>query len=318
MHIQLIIFYLVCEIMYQYAACNLMIKSEISLPELGAYSHIDQGIKDQVNIMLGHVPDEIPDVVLQGLYYQIKPNVLRLEIPNIAKFMIKNGEQIIIEPVGNIDIENIRTFVLGPCIAILLMQRDLFLMRGLVIKVKNFSISLIGDIETSPLSITASFVKRGYAVLSDEICIINQKLEALPSYPYHFIWLYSKWKQAIYGRHYIRARQNIPKYIVPLRKNFYPEPLPLKKIFILNTSSNNITNELGFLSGGKKIYALQKNIYNNDYVKGLGKSPLYFNYLYNISSKIDFISLHKTIPHEQAIKKIIDLIEAQISDEENA
>ena len=317
MHIQPIIFYLACKIMYQYTAYDLFIKSEIAFPELGAQSHIDTDLKDQVNIMLGHVPDEIPDVILHGLYYQIKPNVLRLQIPNVAKFIVRNGEKIVIEPIGNMDIKSIRTFILGPCIAILLMQRDLFLMRGLVIKVKNFSISLIGDIETTPLSITASFIKRGYAVLSDEICIINQQLETLPSCPYRCIWLYSKWQQAIYGRRYIQSRQNIPKYIVPFKKNFYPEALPLKKIFILNASSNNKTNELGFLSGSKKIYALQKNIYNHDYVKGLGKSPLYFNYLYKISSKIDFISLHKTIPHQQAMKKMIDLIEARINDEEN-
>jgi hypothetical protein len=106
---------------HSYRICGLSVASDIALPGLIA------GGPDsvpQVTIRRGPVPESLADPKLVGPTWQIGDKRFLLHVPNVARFLLKNGDEILFAPESEASAEEVPIFLLGTAFGILLHQRE--------------------------------------------------------------------------------------------------------------------------------------------------------------------------------------------------
>lgn len=225
------------ELTYYYRAFGLNIASELELPELLPYQSTP--FIPEVTIQWSRVQQEgLDNSLVTFPYYQAKQNALWLNIVDVGRFLITDGQLISIDPEENADLASIRLFLLGSCMGALLMQRDLFLLHGNAIRVDDFCVSFIGDSGAGKSTLSGAFYKRGYSILADDVCAINQDLSVIPSFPQIKLWQDAAEKLNINTTHLRKIRPNVNKFALPLCNQFQGEPLPIRVIYCLNPGTH--------------------------------------------------------------------------------
>ena len=223
--------------------------------------------------------------VEQGLFWQANQEALWLNVPNIARFLIRDGQTIFFDPEPGIDNDSLAAFLMGPCLAALLIQRDLFVLSGCVVKVDDTAVAYLGEGCSGKSSILGAMMQKRYLVLADNLCVLNQQGLVFPGPNYMELWHDSATKLGLIPEELQPIRPQFKKYRLPLAPYFYQHPLPLKQVYALHPQKKE---GLGAkrLTGGDKINFLQKNIYNKNYVSGFKKNPIYFNYCAQLAQQL--------------------------------
>jgi hypothetical protein len=296
--------------MYFYHAFQLNIQSAIKLPELLSYAN-NSNIESDVIIQFGSVSKTgLSEAVTKGVFYQSNSNELWLDVPNVARYLISDGNRINIDPYEHADEDSIRVFLLGSGMGALLMQRDLFLLHANAIKIGDACVSFSGNSGAGKSTLSAAFMHRGYSVLADDVCAINPAGHVMPSFPQVKLWADSSQKLEIKTDTLKRIRPNIEKFAVPLEQQFYAENLPLKVLYILN-SHNQDTFEFEMIEGMHKMLPLKNNTYRHQYLKGLGKTKKHLKHVGSLASQFDVVRITRPKTGFQ-LDKLVDLIQADL------
>jgi len=83
------------ETVHSYRICGLSVASDIVLPGLIAG---EPDSVPEVTIRYGEVPQALPDARMVGPTWQIAGKQFLLSVPNVARFLLKNGDQIVFAP----------------------------------------------------------------------------------------------------------------------------------------------------------------------------------------------------------------------------
>lgn len=296
--------------MHYYQAFKLPIQSELEFPEL-LNTTKPRDFDAAVTIKLGEVKqDGLSSAAACGLYYQAKEAELWLNIPNIARFLVRNGNEIIIHPTEKIDEASLRVFVLGSCMGALLMQRNLFLLHGNAIKIGDGGVAFVGKSGAGKSTLSAAFFKQGYPILADDICAINTQGEIAPSFPQIKLWQDAALALGIETSSLRKIRPSIEKFGVPLTGQFHSESLPLKVIYILHPHNKD---EFHFetIAGASKLPPIKNNTYRRTYVKGLKKEKIYFLQSAHIANRTDIVKISR--PSEGfKLTELTDLIKQDL------
>ncbi|WP_308516506.1 hypothetical protein [Sphingomonas flavescens] len=144
---------------------GLSIASDIPLPE--AMSCADRGGAD-VTILVQKLdlpPQEIGIHALDGRVV--------LTVPGVARYLIREGREIIVDPVPNIPEKNVRLYLLGSAMGALLHQRGLLPLHANAIEIDGRGYAFVGESGAGKSTLAARFHDRGYAVLSDDVCVVR-------------------------------------------------------------------------------------------------------------------------------------------------
>ena len=261
--------------MKYYKVFGLCFGSEILLPQLPV---CQKPLLDQVDafIRLGPVSKEgLLKPHAKGKFCQIKPKALWLQVPGVARFLIKDGKKIIVEPFEACDQKSLELYTLGSCLGALLHQREFFLLHANAICIKGHGFAFAGPSGIGKSTLAAAFHKRGYSLLTDDICVINHKGEILPGIPQIKLWQDSADFLNIPTHKLSTLRPQISKYGLPIPKSFSQTPVPLRGIYLLATSESDLI-KIEFLKKMEKLIPLKENIYRHQYLEGLGLSEKSF------------------------------------------
>ncbi len=277
--------------MHYYHAFGLNIKSELLLPDVLVASKAFN-ISDLV-IKFGEVDlDGLPQAASDGAFYQSSTNAFWLNVPDIARYLVTDGNQIIIHANNRRDEDSIRVFLLGSCMGALLMQRDLFLLHANAIKVGGHCVSFSGRSGIGKSTLSAAFMRRGYSILADDVCAINASQEVIPSFPQIKLWADASQKLAVQTKSLRKIRPNVDKFSVPLKATFHTCNLPLKVLYVL-AAHNQDKVELKAFEGLKKILPLKNNTYRYPYLNGLGKTNVHLKHIGALASKISVVQVSR-------------------------
>ena len=253
--------------MFQFQAYGLSIGSVLRLQGHALSNMSEPTAPDDVHILYGDVsPTGFDAPVEQGLFYQVKPDGLWLNVPNIARFWVDSGARIVIDPHPGVHEDSLMVFIAGPCMAALLMQRDLFVLNGSVFKVHDHAAAFIGQSGSGKSSLLALMMQRGHLLLADGLCVVNKEGFVFPGLRQIDLWLESATLLNIDTKALQATRPGLKKYHVPMNALFYKSSLLLKNVYALHPQKNQ-TLHATYLSGSDKIKFLQKNIYNTSYKK---------------------------------------------------
>ncbi|MGE4262227.1 hypothetical protein [Shewanella sp.] len=264
-----------------YSAYQLTIASELPLPELVQVN----GTQTDVTIRFDNVAENgLADGEQLGPFLWAAPNTLWLQVPNVARFLVRNGNEIIIDPADGIDDDSIRVFLLGSAFGALLFQRGLLVIHGNAVRIGDECLICVGPSGAGKSTLAAAFMQRGFDVLADDVVPVNDAGLALPGFPRIKLWQDAAEQFEIVTDDLRRIRPEMNKFNLPVN-GVVQQALPIRWIYILGSDHiDEITFEA--INGMAKFLPLQNNTYRAKFLHGMQLKPQHLSMCGKLASKI--------------------------------
>jgi hypothetical protein len=296
---------------FHYNAYGLYINSEFILPELSSLGQKDTLPK--ISIRYGEVNKHgIIGGKKMSPFIWATSDKFWLEVPNVARFLVSKGCEVVVDPFSNIDEASVRVFLLGSCFGALLFQRGFFLLHANAIEIGNNCLIAVGPSGIGKSTLASSFLKRGYRILADDVVPVSADNFAIPGFGRVKLWKDSAVKLGIETDELVSIRPNIEKFNLPLGKGFCPISRKIAKIYTLGSDH---TNEITFipLNGFKKFQLLRANTYRYRFMSGMEMKPLHLQQAGDLAKNVPMAKI--TRPKKGfKIEELVDSIISDISD----
>jgi hypothetical protein len=251
-----------------YSLFELVVESEIELPELVP---AEAGGPFDVEIRRGAVAaveGETPG-------FNIVPGGTLLSVPDVGRFAIREGREIVVEAADGASERNQRLYLLGSAMGALLHQRGLLPLHANAIVLGGRAVAFCGHSGAGKSTIAAWFHDRGDPVLADDVCAIRPadgRILALPGVPRLRLWRDALEKGGRSTGDYGRSFESLDKWDVPTRPGDRPPtPVPLDRIYLLARGAGASDGpSVRRLSGIDAVNALVANTYRGRYVRLAG------------------------------------------------
>lgn len=251
---------------FDYSLFGLHIRSDLRLPELRA---VTLASDPQVNVRLGPVAS-----VGQSGFVPIKGGA-QLTIDEIARYVITEGSTITIDREADVPDANVRLYLLGSAMGILLHQRGLLPLHANAVEIDGKAYAFTGASGAGKSTLAAWFHDHGHRIIADDVCAINfdaaQAPFVAPGLPRLRLWREALERSgrnaAGFDRSYA-GDDNWDKYDVPLRQGeAAPAPVPLGGIYVLAKGDALAITRLQGVEATEAIFA---NTYRGAHVAAVG------------------------------------------------
>jgi hypothetical protein len=272
---------------YAYTIFGLNTVSSIRLPAQVLSPDTAVGCAD-VAIAYGNVPDGLEHARFKGVRFQAGPGEFLLRVDNIARYYVRNGNEITIAPEPGAHEEDIRVFLMGSVMGALLHQRDVLVLHAGAVEVDGKGVIFTGPSGMGKSTLTAGFQRKGYPFLTDDLCAVSNGNGFPAVQPgFHVLQL---WSDVLHGYgekpgtlESVRWGSRIEKYFVPVCSQ-QTVPLPVKDVFILSESDQNVIS-VTELKGPKKVNILAENTYRLNFTKGFDSGIGHFHHCVQLGAK---------------------------------
>jgi hypothetical protein len=222
-----------------FAAYGLTIHSDVDLllPGISTIPTPDLTIRfnDFLNVLSGHLSWD-------GVWYEyIGQKQLTLKWDVIGSYLIKSGNEVIINPNKPLKHEDIRMPILGTIMAIVLQQRGCTVLHGSAIAMNGKVILFIGNKGQGKSTLAGWLNKSGFPLLSDDICamdyIAEEAFTIRPSFPKIKL---NPDVLSHFGKnpdHYPQIHPQITKRVRDVGDGFCTEVMPVGAICVLTTGN---------------------------------------------------------------------------------
>lgn len=269
---------------YHYRLYGLTLQSAIEFPELVAVS-ASTGEAD-FTVQRGAVSSEgLDESKRLGPFLWASDDELLLIVPDVARYWVRDGNKIIVDPAEGIDEDSVRVFLLGSCIGALLHQRGYLVLHGNAVQVGDQCIVMVGNSGAGKSTLAAAFLRRGHPILTDDVCAVNDKGEVIPGFPRVKLWHDAAKKLGITTDDLRRIRPAMAKYDLPVAGQFCQMPLPIHAVFILS-SHNGDDFRLEQIHGMARFMPLSHHTYRKRYLDGMTPKGHHLKLLGQLAGRI--------------------------------
>jgi hypothetical protein len=158
---------------HHYHLFGLTVASEIELCDLAPVAPhavpdvvITRGTIDAAGAA-NHVPLPITDGSL-------------LRIDHVASFAITSGNRIIVDAAPDVPARNVRLYLLGSAMGMLLHQRGLLPLHANAVEIDGRAVAFMGRSGAGKSTLAAWFHDSGHRVLSDDVCVVRFAADGRP------------------------------------------------------------------------------------------------------------------------------------------
>ena len=269
---------------FTYRAYGLNISSEIECPEL-----ISADGAPDIHVRFGRVPEQLETPSAQGVLYQVSPQQFLLKPNHIARFLVTNGSDVLVERMPEATDDDVRVFLLGSVFGALLHQRGLLPMHASAIETRVGAVAFAGPVGLGKSTLAAAFHQRGYRILADDVCAVSLSAHAAPlvtpAYPQLNLWADALDKLGGRNAGLRRTRSLTEKYGLPVTPQFSTSSLPLYAVYELG-STNTDQISLSEVKGLAKIAFVKDNTYRLRYLKGMARREAYMRIVSAVAQHI--------------------------------
>lgn len=297
-----------------YRSYGLCFDSTLALPEFLPVDAADTAAP-HVHVRLGAVPETLLVPSAEGELYQINATQMRYVVPQIARYLIVKGSEIVIQPESQASEDAVRLFFSGAVVGGLLHQRAMFPLRASCIETPQGAVLIAGDSGSGKSTLAARFFQRGYRILSDNIAVIqvadDGSLRVLPEYPVLCLWDYALQRLG-YGasQSFKRVRPELKKYFFPLGDSFCAHPLPLKAIYVLDTMDGEAKSEP--IIGLDKMFVLNQCLYHQRFGIDMNRVETYWQIMSKIVNQVPMRRLHGALESLDS-ESLVEIVGARSS-----
>jgi hypothetical protein len=258
----------------KYSAFGLNISSSFEIPELPAADFNQPDLQ----IAYGTNPESLPDPAGSGVLYQAKKDDFLFRLATVGSYRVQHGSTITVERLNSATDEEIRLFLLGSAFGAMIHQREMLPFHGSTVVKDGYARVIGGASGAGKSSLAATLVRRGYALLADDISVIKMEQGhpvVYPGIPHLKLWEDVMMKLEEDVSQYPKVRPRLLKYRKPAGKEFVNSPAQLQTIFVLSTK-NSPGFEMKRIKGVEKFNLLKNNTYRYQYLVGLEKTVQHF------------------------------------------
>ena len=144
--------------------------SEIDIPEL--HGVIGSG-RLPVTIRSGNVPASISNAQPLGNWCSVSLNEYLLDIEGVARYYVGYGHDIRIQIIPGVALSDISTYLLGSVFGALCHQNGLLPLHASAVESSGIVTAFLGDSGAGKSTTAASLQRRGYPIVSDDICLLE-------------------------------------------------------------------------------------------------------------------------------------------------
>ncbi len=108
-------------------------------------------------------------------------------LPKVGNFLISNGNEVIVEPLPDVDERILRPCILGSAMSVILQQRGFLVLHASAVLMQGEAIAFLGTSGAGKSTTASAFMKQGYSVITDDVLAIQFKDGipiVIPSYPF--------------------------------------------------------------------------------------------------------------------------------------
>ncbi len=287
-----------------YCISGLSVASEIALPGLTAGT---PGLAPQVTIRRGRVPENLPNARASGPTWQIAGKTFLLRVPDIARFLLNDGHEIVAEPETPAREADVPVFILGTAFGILLHQREQIVLHASAVRVNGKAVLFCGPSGAGKSTLAAALAQRGYPLVTDDFCTVIVNDAAAPAVHPDGRQL-KLWAQAIERldlgqQRGERVRSCLEKYYVEPREVF-TEPLSLGAVYVLREARPPHKPGIERPNVVDAALLLRRNAYHPLLVRRMGQKANYFHAataianvagIFHLSRVLDFAKMPEVI-----------------------
>jgi hypothetical protein len=241
-----------------YTAYGLGIKSDLPLPEL------DVGTENKVDVVirLGQGGRVKPGTSSGGFACEVNDSEACLVWDLIGTFRVCGGTEIIIEPRPGVEEDLVRAPLLGLVLAMLLYQRGLLVLHASAVALEPGAVTFLGGNGRGKSTMAASLHQRGHSLVADDVVALDFKdtgeVMILPGFP-----RFKLWPDVISGLGHDpddspHVYSLVDKRSCRVTSRFVRQPVPLKRIYVLDSGSNPRVQSLRLPAA---VFQLLRHVY---------------------------------------------------------
>ncbi len=223
--------------MFSHVAYGLKIHSALPLPELIAGQAAFTENEADVNIRFGKIKAVPFETNGATRHIHASDEKIYLFWQGVGLFMVRDGREIIIDPVPGVEESVLRLFVLGTTLAMLLHQRGQMVLHASTVAISGRAVAFAGAKKAGKSIMAATLHAQGHELLADDILAVDMRTGnpmALPGFPYLKLWPDSVASLGYAPETLPRLRPELEKRGCRITTGFSQSPVPLKCIYLLN------------------------------------------------------------------------------------
>lgn len=270
-------------------AYGLCIDSALALPEL---TPAGDGQVD-VRIRFGRVDEAgLAGGTQVGPFAWASAEALWLNVPQVARYRVSSGREILIDPAPGIDDDSLRLFLLGSCFGALLFQRGLLVLHGNAVQIGDRGLVCVGPSGAGKSTLAAAFLRRGYPVIADDVTPVDREGRVLPGIPRIKLWRDSAEQLAIDTGGLRRIRPALEKFDCPVPEHPTGQAVPLRWVYLLQPE-NRDDIVLDAIPGMQRFLPLRDNTYRHSFLAGMGLGSAHLALIGRLASQVRVTRLRR-------------------------
>jgi hypothetical protein len=246
---------------FHYRLFGLAIRSDLAIPELRDAA---TGSEPDVTIHLGAGPGG-PNIVIDG----------------VARYNVIGGRDIYVSPVPGVSPRNVRLYLLGSAMGLLLHQRGLLPLHANAIELDGRAIAFMGPSGSGKSTLAAWFHDRGRVVVADDVCVVGFAQDnaafVQPGLPRLRLWKEALEASGRNPAHFARSYagdEDWDKFDVPLDNGGARKgSVTLGGIYVLAAGDESRIERLGGVEAAEALFA---NTYRGHFVASAGEPKLHW------------------------------------------
>ena len=292
-------------LMHRYQLFGLRVASDLALPEA---LDDDSGVEPDLAVRLEAInwPPTASGIsaVAGGLM---------LTVPDLARYWIRDGREIIVDAVPGVPDKNVRLYLLGSAMGAVLHQRGLLPLHANAVEIDGRAIAFVGESGAGKSTLAGWFHDQGHRVLSDDVCVVHG-IEAGRPLVHPAVRRLRLCRDALLASG--RAAEDFEpsysgdpafdKFDIPLAGD-EATPLPLSAVVLLEFGTRDEVELVGGVEAAEILFA---HTYRGGMVDQVGKADLHWQAVTRLLSSIRIVRWRRPRNRTAVQSGVEDLVAA--------
>lgn len=221
--------------MHKYTAYSLGICSALPLPELQPAD-----LEVDVVIQIGKL-DASPLNTDTASDFQITFQEAYLFWKEVGTFLVRDGKEIIVDPLPGVEEQIVRLPLLGAVLAVLLHQRGFLVLHASAVAINGGVVAFIGEKGWGKSTMAATLYARGHELMADDVVALDfgsTNPRVFPGFPQLKLWPEAASTLGDDPRTLPQIHSRVEKRARRATDRFAQEALPLRRIYVLAGGPN--------------------------------------------------------------------------------
>jgi len=204
-----------------------------------------------------------------------------LEVPGVARYRIKGGGEILVDPHPEADPGLVRLFLFGTAFGMLCHRRGLVPLHAGCVVIGGRAVAIAGASGAGKSTLVAALASRGHAVVSDDVCVIDWRSPGPP----RVIPFAPRLKLTPDSLSAVGLSPELAEFLAfePQKRDvigsvsLQKEPVPLAAIYHLDMEAGAAGEEVRPVRGAAALAFLNRNIYRAAAARRMGRTGELFH-----------------------------------------